>query len=415
MTAGPYRDYGDLTRGAHTLGADVNKGIWAYRQVTGPDGKARRPAVLLLSNNLGREHEMNPWLDVIDSDNGYALYHGDNRTPGRQPFESRGNALLLSLFPTFNEPDKRSLAPPVLMFEQAETEGRRKGFRRFAGYGVPRTFRLQTQASRAGHFPNLVIELVLLGLEAEAELFDWAWIDSRRDGSLSATQSNLLAPAAWAHWVAEGDAALERRRRRVLRRRIISTATQRDLTREESSILREVYLFYEANRHGFEGLASLIARRVIGDGCQRGWVTKRSGDGGIDFVSRMDVGSGESTTSAVVLGQAKCVAPRSVIGGKDLARVIARLRRGWIGAFVTTGVFSEAAQAELHEDEYPLILINGKRLVSEIRQELQVAKLTLPELLARESAWYDANMSGSNPIGILRDIHQGLVVGARLA
>ncbi|MBK7928979.1 MAG: restriction endonuclease [Bryobacterales bacterium] len=93
------------------------------------------------------------------------------------------------------------------------------------------------------------------------------------------------------------------------------------------------------------------------------WVTKRSGDGGVDFVCRMDVGDPAdllSRTSAVVLGQAKCIATSAAIGGHALARVVARLQRGWIGVFVTTGVFSRAAQLELAQDRYLVVLINGE-------------------------------------------------------
>jgi hypothetical protein len=48
--------------------------------------------------------------------------------------------------------------------------------------------------------------------------------------------------------------------------------------------------------------------------------------------------------------------------------VVARLRRGWVGVYVTTGAFSEPAQQEIGDDEYPIVLIHGARLASEIRK-----------------------------------------------
>ncbi|GAA2096302.1 hypothetical protein [Actinomadura alba] len=48
------------------------------------------------------------------------------------------------------------------------------------------------------------------------------------------------------------------------------------------------------------------------------------------------------------------------------ARVVARLRRGWIGIHMTTGVYSEAAQLEMVEDQYSILLINELDLIKEL-------------------------------------------------
>ncbi|MFJ2947712.1 restriction endonuclease [Streptomyces sp. NPDC087226] len=100
-----------------------------------------------------------------------------------------------------------------------------------------------------------------------------------------------------------------------------------------------------------------------------GWLARRSGHGGADFVGRFDLGggSGLAGTSLVVLGQAKCVKPDTLITAEQIARVVARLRRGWIGVYVTTGAYSESAQTEMVEDQYPIILLNGTSLVAELR------------------------------------------------
>jgi hypothetical protein len=36
------------------------------------------------------------------------------------------------------------------------------------------------------------------------------------------------------------------------------------------------------------------------------------------------------------------------------------LRRGWIGAYVTTSYFSEPVQREVFEDQYPIVLVHGR-------------------------------------------------------
>jgi hypothetical protein len=96
-----------------------------------------------------------------------------------------------------------------------------------------------------------------------------------------------------------------------------------------------------------------------------GWVTRGSGDGGVDFVGKIRLGSGFSSMDVVVLGQAKCEAPDKPTNGVALARTVARLKRGWIGAYVTTSYFSRQSQLEVIEDAYPLIKISGKTLAEE--------------------------------------------------
>ena len=90
------------------------------------------------------------------------------------------------------------------------------------------------------------------------------------------------------------------------------------------------------------------------------------GDGGADFVGRLDIGSGFSRVKQVVFGQARCERIEGTTSGKDVARVVTRLRRGWVGAYVTLGAFSEATQLEVIDDEYPILLVPGRRVTQEI-------------------------------------------------
>ena len=69
----------------------------------------------------------------------------------------------------------------------------------------------------------------------------------------------------------------------------------------------------------------------------------------------------------IVLGQAKCVDPQTSISPDQVARVVARLQRGWLGVYVTTGVVSHQAQVEIIDDRYPVVLIPGGRLAEVAR------------------------------------------------
>jgi len=88
----------------------------------------------------------------------------------------------------------------------------------------------------------------------------------------------------------------------------------------------------------------------------------------MDFVGRLDVGHGVGSSPLVVLGQAKCVRPDTGVSPDQVARLVARLRRGWVGVFVTTGVFSRQAQVEIVDDAYPVVLISGRRLADVVRK-----------------------------------------------
>ena len=386
-------DFHALCRGTHQTGANPNRGIFYYAALKDPHGVSRVPAFLLHSDNLQGLSDRNPWLDIVDADDGYALYHGDNRTPGSAPLSSDGNRKIMEVAGQYADPDLRELAPPMILFESAKDLGDSGSYRRLVGYGIPRELRIQSQRSNSGTFTNLVLELVLFSLTAEEEHFDWSWIDRRRDRSLTAGEVLESAPAAWRRWVNNGDAALETSRRRVFGAVVRSPSQQAgESSASDRSVVEEIYKFYNSETHAyaFEALASWVTSRILSPLCSRGWVTPRI-DGGIDFVSRLDLGSGFARTSLVVLGQAKCLKPGTSVGGADLARTVARLKRGWIGVVVTTGAFSVKSQQEVLADQYPLVLINGTRLAQEVRAEMVQTGLTLEDVLRRETAWYDAN------------------------
>jgi Restriction endonuclease AspBHI N-terminal/Restriction endonuclease len=400
--------YQDLTRGVHGKSADTQKGMFFYQQLKEPGQKFdRMPAFIFHSNPFKKGAEGTPWVDVVEPDAGYCLFHGDNRRAGAAPLGSRGNAKFVQLQHFYADPALRKFAPPLLVFEQAEHAGNRRGYRRFCGFGVPIRCALATQKERSGgYFTNLVIELTLFRLEQENESFDWKWIDQRRDGSVDADTALSASPFSWKKWVNGGELAVESCRRIAARQTVVDSSEQRDTSEEEHKILVEVLEYYGKKKHAFEGLASFIAQRVLGNQCRRGWVTKRSGDGGVDFVCRLDVGDRAdrlSFTPAVVLGQAKCVGLGTAIGGHALARVVARLQRGWIGVFVTTGIFSRAAQLELAEDRYPVVLINGRCLAKVLFEVLTQERLGLRELLDRETDWYLKKSTHLSPARILGD------------
>src|SRR2546425_111963 len=127
---GAYRSYIDLTRGGHSKGADVQKGIFRYMPFREPETSLRRiPAIILHSNPFKEGSEWTRWVDIIEPDMGYAVYKGDNRQSGRPPLKARGNALLADIQAFYEDPALRRFAPPVLLFTQREIAGNRRGYR----------------------------------------------------------------------------------------------------------------------------------------------------------------------------------------------------------------------------------------------------------------------------------------------
>jgi len=398
-------DFYSLTKGSYTTGIGTGgKGIFHYAQITGPDKRARVPAIILHTNPFKEGSDLTPWVDYIDHENGYAIYNGDNKSSSGSAFESSGNKVIQELFPLYLSEKNRIEAPPILLFKQETVGGKRKGYRSFSGFGIPKSIYIRSQKNPVNGdiFSNLVFEMILFSLDKEEGLLDWQWINDRRDSSLDIGQSNQKAPYAWKKWVKKGFGCLTEIQNDILKNRLTKTSDQKVLEKDQKNILETIYKYYKNKKHHFEALASLVSAHSLGHGkITRGWITKQSSDGGVDFVSKMELGNGFGKTSLVVLGQAKCIKTSAAVSGKDIARIVARLQRGWIGVFVTTGVFSEKCQREVFYDKYPLVLINGLRLVQEIKEILRKTDQTLESLLESQTEWYSENTKPFEPAFIL--------------
>lgn len=387
----------------------LDRGISPIAAVKGVDG-TRIPALLLSSSPHRIGSEGTPWQDLFDVDNGVVRYFGDNKSAASASL-SPGNKLLLEQFRYHTSPDpfERQKAVPILFFEREEVDGRKKGNVKFQGLGLIQRIELVTQYQTSiGYFTNYVFEFTILSLSEENELFDWEWISQRRNPVIPVSESLRFAPKSFVEWQTHGQLVLEKQRRRVSNFKLIKSKDQLPSpgTREDKA-LKEIYAFYDGKKHKFELLASRIVAGVIarnGGKYLEGWVTRGSGDGGVDFIGRLDIGEGFSKVKIVVLGQAKCEKPSSGTSGRDLARTVARLKRGWIGAYVTTSFFTDRSQIEIIEDQFPLLTINGKALATEVlTQQIEDGFATLNEFLISLESEYTTRISSRRPEDILLD------------
>ncbi|MFG1655382.1 restriction endonuclease [Micromonospora chersina] len=389
----------------------LERGINPSALVTAPEGR-RRPVIGILSSPWKAGQRSNPWHDEFDLDHGHVRYYGDHK-PGTTglPGATPGNRALLDAWNQHaaTAADERSLAPPLLMFRSRTVRrGVVKGHVEFCGVAVIERLEyvVQRDTDSGRSFPNIVLDLAVLDLAESGDALDMRWIDDRRNPALNVADTMRYAPSSWKRWVSQGRSVIPRVRRRVLASRLKAVEEQLPVGgSNEERVLMSLYRFFDGRKHAFELLASKVAAQVLGDSgamYREGWLTRAGGDGGVDFVGRLDVGSAGSSTPLVVLGQAKCVTPRTSIGPDQVARVVARLRRGWVGVFVTTGVFSRQAQVEIVDDQYPLVLINGRVLVEQVlRMTAQDHDGDLDTLLKTVVEAYENGVTQRRPEEIL--------------
>lgn len=351
----------------------LERGISLIADIKASDGK-RKPAILIRSSPHKIGSESTPWQDIFDVDNGHIRYYGDNKTPGSNPALAQGNKVLLEAFETYNNPEKRQHSVPLIFYNAVSKNGKSKGYIEFNGFGIIKSVELVTQFDRKldRTFSNFAFNFHVFSIARENETFDWRWINDRRDKTLTLSDTLRNAPYAWKDWIKKGKPAEEINRRRVSK--LFTYTRQQQIPikgSKEEKTLNEVYDYYSKTKSRFEGLACEITAKILrnsGAKYEEGWITPASSDGGADFYGKLEIGQGFGKAKLIVLGQAKCETLGTPTGGNHIARTVARLKRGWIGVYVTTSFFSEAVQREIIEDEYPIMLINGLRLAEVLNQ-----------------------------------------------
>lgn len=369
-----YLNFHFLTKLSEAKKLQLEKGINPSAKIKTSSGELVRPAILVSSSPNKKGSIETPWEDFYDVDNGHIRYFGDNKEPGKDPATAPGNKALLEAFRLAHSHsvEERALTPPILFFKRAVINGVAKGYPQFHGLGVINSVELVTQWDNklARTFTNYAFDFTVLCIANEHEEFEWEWINSRRKQGFSQFEVNQAAPKSWQKWLKEGCNSLNKLRRRVSKLSLEKAVNQKPIPGSRlDKTLNEIYDYYANKKHRFEALAEVIAARVIDREFgiyQQGWVTQGSSDGGADFVGKVTLGSGFSKVELIVLGQAKCEALNTPTGGNHIARTVARLKRGWLGVYVTTSYFSDSVQREVIEDKYPIILIHGLRVAEEV-------------------------------------------------
>jgi hypothetical protein len=376
----------------------------------GSSADSRIPYLAIRSSPHRFGTSTTPWEDIHRPDQGYSRYFGDAKPGEKSAEEFLGNDRMLDAFVLqCGDRNDRITAPPILVFEAVPYGGRTKGQLIFHGLGVIVKSELVVQREEKSRktFPNYVFDIALLDLAPENENLNWDWINARRDSSITSEECLAFAPESWKKWVESGPAAILRLRRNVITKSVVSEKMQRPVKgSDELAVLNFIYEYYSTRKHRFEALAEFVAQEIFNEQViiyKAGWITQSGGDGGYDFVGSIDldpVGSVKSSRQ-VLLGQAKCEKLDRPTNGLHIARLAARLRRGWVGIYVTTSYFSIPVQKEILMDHYPVILVDGARVASVVRKYLIDHGIELQALLDQLSDIYESRIGFGDPDSIL--------------
>ena len=314
--------------------APLASGINPMKSIVDKEGVERRPVIIITSSPHKTGSKETPWQDYFDPDNGHIRYYGDNKKPDKNAADTRGNKALYAAYQIHSRPDEDAKdirikqGVPIVFFLRVRHDGRSKGNLKFQGFGITERIEVVTQYDNKHdrYFTNYVFDFVVFKLTKENECFPWKWISDRRDITKDAYESNKKAPKSWQLWLSKGTSALEACRRRVSKLSVYDKLDQVPVKgSEEDRILSIVMRHYKDRKQKskFEALAMFVIEKLLLDSksdYQKGWLTNKGGDGGIDFVGRLDIGSGFSAIKVILLGQAKCESLGTPTSGVHLAR-----------------------------------------------------------------------------------------------
>lgn len=305
--------------------------------------------VILVTNNKSSSLVENPWEDKVDYANAEIKYWGDAKFSNTKGIDDwNGNKVVRKIFDKSVDKGSSDFATPFLHFSKPK-----KGEVIFNGLCVLDNLELNWFWDEVEKTPiqNYLMHLRILDC-AEVDI-DWLH-DRAAAHSLKSLDKGSLSPTSWNNYKSGRLRPLK-----IFKKEIKSPESQLPKNVEDIDFLNGLTKY---DPYDFEKI-------IVGLFTQFGQVvhnisgTKRTRDGGFDFF-------GEFKLSSILeykikfRGEVKKWAIAKTVGPKDISRLVARLKRGEYGIFVTTSTFSKQAQEEVLIDGYPVKLISGIDLVN---------------------------------------------------
>jgi len=298
--------------------------------------------IVLVTTGTSINPSANPWEDEVDPLTGEITYWGDAKwdTKRLDVDSFVGNRSLRAAFDALLQ-GRKEIVPPILHFSKTKS-----GWVRFNGLCALEQLELSWFEDHGHPVQNYRARLAILD---EANIpTDWL---HRRMTATTPQELTKDGPAAWRDYQAG-----------MLRRFTVWAPRIRSLESQipakgspDANALAELALL--APKEFEVGVVSLFEEvRVVHKVTQ----TRLSRDGGFDFYGKF-VLPAPMRYEIPFRGEVKRW--KGSVGPKDVSRLVARLRRGEFGLFVTTSYFTRQAQEEVLADAYPTKLLAGMDVV----------------------------------------------------
>jgi hypothetical protein len=320
------------------------RGIRVLKIQNGELNKESPYACIVIVTNTGTlSAEMeNPWIDVIDFNNGLILYWGDAKKHTTKKIDDWfGNKVLKNIWENICS-GRREITPPILFFKKPKP-----GFVEFCGLVVIENLSIEWFADNDVPVPNYRFKFAIL----EENDIQLDWILNRVQG-----KRETLEPQALKKWIKTGKIT----RLTPWIKHIRTQKEQLPSNKSDRIILKKLIEIF--NDRQFEKVVVDIFSRI--PSISRIKITRQIKDGGFDFIG--DYWLESINYQMRFKGEVKKW--NSGVGPKDLARLVARLDKGEFGIFVTTSYYTKQAQEELMIDKYPVKLFSGLDLVGLLKE-----------------------------------------------
>lgn len=302
------------------------------------------------------------WPDRLDLSAGTFTYYGDNKHPGRELHETprKGNLSLRRMFADAATTTGRLRVPPVFLFSKggAGADAQFRGLLVPGSVAVPTDEQLVAIWRSVGseRFQNYRASFSVLNVRTASR----AWLSR----ILAGDPAGDLAPEAWTRW-----------RRTGIPDRLIAPRTIEHRTRAEQlpngsidmAILSAIHAHFAGRPHDFEQCAAQLWM-MLAPATEELIMTRPSRDGGRDAIGTYRLGPPSDLIRIDFALEAKCYAPHSSVGVREMSRLISRLRHRNFGVLVTTSWVNTQAYKEIREDQHPVAVVCGADIVEILRR-----------------------------------------------
>lgn len=316
----------------------------------------------------------NPWSDFVDFSSAEISYWGDAKLHASKRLDDfKGNSTLRKIYDASLEGTRDAL-PPFLHFSREKS-----GWVKFNGLCVLRNLELSWFDDEGTPIRNYHARFTIL----DCDEVSVEWLHHRVcSPDRVALNDHHGCPQVWKDYIAGKTTPID------IWQKSIRDKTQQ-LPEEGSDAACILQQLSTLDPFDFEKVIvalfmeqTAVVHHVAG--------TKSTGDGGFDFYGTFKLPE-PLAYEISFLGEVKRYAANTVVDPKSVSRLVARLSRKQYGIFVTTSYFSNQAQREVLEDDYPVHLMSGIDLASMVLQ----LKLTDHTRKKMSADWLSAVLSGS--------------------